>query len=128
MTCLLDSHALLWAMLEPERIPSATRQILENSARVVSAASAWELAIKHSKGKLDFGELNDPTEFLELAKDKLHFSYLPIHFNEALLAASLPEHHNDPFDRMLIAQTNIHGLRLISCDTQFDAYGVQRVW
>ena len=127
MRLLLDTHALLWWVGDDARLPASVNPLLENGmAEVyVSAASAWEIAIKARSGKLDPGPLL-PGFAAEIQRQG--FMPLPITLNHAERAGLLAAVHSDPFDRMLIAQAQVENLRLVSNEQIFDRYGVVRVW
>lgn len=120
MNLLLDSHTLLWALHDPARLVADARAAVSDSRRAVyySAASAWELEIKASKGKLTL-----PEDWLATA-DETGFLQLPITASDARRSAHLPWHHSDPFDRLLIAQALSHGLRIATRDPLIAAYDV----
>ena len=120
MNVLLDSHALLWALHDPARIAPAARAALSDTRRTVyfSAASAWELEIKVATRKLSL-----PDSWL-VAAEETGFVHLPITASDARVSARLPWHHQDPFDRMLIAQAMVNGLQLATRDPLFGAYDV----
>jgi PIN domain nuclease of toxin-antitoxin system len=121
---LLDTHAFLWWAKDERLLPDLPRSVIANAGNriFVSLASAWEIAIKISIGKLlDPGAI---PEILERAK----FTPLEIAFDHIEQCKSLPLYHRDPFDRMLIAQAMAEDLTLVSNETVFDAYGVARVW
>ena len=121
MRLLLDTHALLWALSAPDRLAATSREAIEDGQNEVfaSTASAWELSIKQALGKLEFdGDLR-----AELAAAA--FLVLPVGLEHALAVRSLPLHHRDPFDRMLIAQATIEGLTIVTRDRQFEPYGSQ---
>lgn len=121
MSLLLDTHILLWWLSDDPLLPAAAREAIaspENEV-IVSAASAWEIAIKKSAGRLDAPD--DLVEALE-AND---FETLPITPAHAIAAGTLPPHHSDPFDRMLIAQARTDGLTLITVDKRFPQYDVE---
>lgn len=120
MNLLLDSHALLWALHDPRRLSAKTIREIENPARTVfySAASAWEIELKASRGKLKL-----PDEWLSVAEET-GFRELPITAAEARASARLPWHHSDPFDRVLVAQALEHGLRIATRDSLIKPYGV----
>jgi PIN domain nuclease of toxin-antitoxin system len=125
---LLDTHALLWWYAGDRRLsPRARRAIGDASNEVlVSAVSAWEIAIKERLGKLDDTRALT-SDFAEwLAREK--FYQLSITFDHALRAGQLAGPLRDPFDRMLIAQASIEGLLLVSNEAVFDPYGVRRYW
>jgi PIN domain nuclease of toxin-antitoxin system len=93
---------------------------------LVSAATIWELAIKAAIGKLS---LSQPYRlWMNKAMSDLRASLLPVSIDYADAQAGLPFHHRDPFDRLIIAQSLIEGISVVSADGQFDAYGVNRVW
>lgn len=125
---LLDTHALLWFLLGDERLPERARAaILEPSAHVfVSAVSAMEVATKFRLGKLpaaDFLVRN----WARLMADQL-FEELPISTAHALRAGMLAIPHRDPFDRLLIAQSQAEEAALVSNEAAFDQWGVIRLW
>ncbi len=120
MALLLDTHALLWWLAEPTRLSVKTRSLIaDRGTRVlVSAASAWEIAIKRTLGRLDC-----PAN-LEAILDEQGFEALPISIAHALEVATLPLHHADPFDRILVAQARIEGLGIVTADARIADYGV----
>jgi len=120
---LLDTHALLWWLSsDPSLSPAAREAIARPDADVaVSAASAWEISIKTALGKLTApGDLE-----AQLARHR--FTPLPITVAHALLAGSLPGHHDDPFDRMLVAQARTERMTLVTRDPRIGLYGVPTV-
>ena len=121
MTLLLDTHVLLWWLTEDERLTPAMRTAIAEpqTSVAVSAASAWEMAIKAARGKLRIPE--DLAEEME----RQGFEGLPVTVEDGLAAGALPRHHDDPFDRMLIAQARVEGLTLVSEGAAFAAYGVR---
>lgn len=122
MRLLIDTHIFLWACDEPGRINEFARRAIATSANIVlvSAASAWEIAIKAASGKLDF-----PVERWEEMAANLGFITLPISAAHALEAGSLPRHHTDPFDRMLIAQARLGAFALVTSDRKIAQYDVR---
>jgi PIN domain nuclease of toxin-antitoxin system len=120
MRLLLDTRALVWWLAnDPTFRAEAREAMLEGRSFVaVSAASAWELAIKSAAGKLSAPE--DLPEQLE----RHRFVPLPITIAHALAAGSLPPHHDDPFDRMLVAQAQLEGLTVVTRDPRIGAYDV----
>jgi PIN domain nuclease of toxin-antitoxin system len=116
---LLDTHVLIW-WDEGRRLSAEARRAIHEADEVfVSAASAWEVAIKTSLGRLR------PTRTVEDAAADSGFVELPVTFQHATCVASLPLHHRDPFDRLLAAQSEVEGLTLITRDPAFEPYGVQ---
>ena len=128
MRLLLDTHAFLWWLTVSERLSIPANRAIsdEENDVLVSAASAWEIATKHRLGRLPDVE----TLALDIAGAIAHqdFQELPITVADAVLAGSLPGPHRDPFDRILIAQAQNHDLVLVSSETLFDQYAVQRLW
>ena len=127
MNLLIDSHALLWWLGATDKLSSRARDALRSPVNrvYVSAAVAWELAIKVNLGKLDAGELLPDLPRVLFEKG---FRRLAISMDHALRAGTLPRHHNDPFDRMLVAQAQALGFAVVSADMEFDRYGVARIW
>lgn len=123
---LLDTHALLWFLEDDPRLPSSLRSLIEDSDRVfASVVSLWEIAIKLSINKLTLKfEFQDLPNFL----DELEINVLSLAFEDTNRYVSLPLHHRDPFDRMLIAQAMTNSLAIASADPAFDAYPIQRMW
>jgi PIN domain nuclease of toxin-antitoxin system len=120
---LLDTHVFLWWLEEHRRITPSLRTSIGSSSRVfVSAASAWEAAIKASLGKLRI-----PGSF-EQGVEACGFDKLRIEFRHAERAGRLPAHHGDPFDRMLVAQAMSERLTLVSADRQLEPYEVPILW
>lgn len=128
MRVLLDTHALVWALAEPDRLSSRARAALADPATVafVSLVSAWELAILQG---LERVRLQVPLAALFTeGLAALGIQLLPIRLAHIAGVAALPQHHRDPFDRLLAAQALIEGVPLASADPIFDAYGVNRIW
>lgn len=128
MRLLLDTHALLWWLAgDARRLSRRARAAIADEGNVVhvSAASAWEISTKQRLGKLDAGVLVG--RFTGTIADQA-FVPLPISLDHAERAGSLPGTHRDPFDRMLIAQAQAENLVLVSNETVFDAFGIQRRW
>jgi PIN domain nuclease of toxin-antitoxin system len=125
---LLDTHAWIWMLASPERLCEEAQTALANSDNEVflSVASAWEAGIKHTLGKLS---LPAPLPSLaELSVQKFNIQVLPIALNHALTAATLPPHHRDPFDRMLVAQRDVEGLILVTADEAIRRYDGACLW
>ena len=120
---LLDTHVFLWWRTDDPRLGAAAREaIAQADVVLVSAASAWEAAIKARLGRLRL-----PQPFASGVADS-GFRELPVRFGHAERAAELPRHHDDPFDRMLIAQAQIEHLRCVTRDPAFSAYRVPTLW
>jgi PIN domain nuclease of toxin-antitoxin system len=117
---LLDTHVVLWWRRADRRLPRHVRRAIASAPSVyVSAASAWEVAIKSAIGRL---RIDDP---FEAHVRDAGFEPLPITFAHAAEAGCLPPHHTDPFDRMLVAQARVEGLVLVTHDRDLVAYDVR---
>lgn len=128
MALLLDTHALLWFLSGDERLSVRPRKAIgdETPQVFVSAAVAWEIGIKHALGKLP-GAASIATDFATMIEGN-GFEPLDITVAHAQRAGALPPHHNDPFDRMLVAQALAEDLIVVSNEKIFDRYGVRRLW
>lgn len=128
MRLLLDTHAILWTLLDAAELSARARKAIADEANdiVISAVSAMEITLKHRLGKLA-----QATPFLrdgQLALDGFDFAPLDISFDHAGLAGSMDISHKDPFDRLLIAQARIEDMVLLSNEKIFDGFGVTRIW
>jgi PIN domain nuclease of toxin-antitoxin system len=123
MKLLLDTHVLLWWLDDPRQLSSASVAAICDPANevFVSAASAWEIAIKKSLGKLDA-----PDNLVD-AMNTCRFFPLPIAINHALAIQVLPACHHDPFDRMLLAQAKVEGMTIVTRDAEMLGYDVPRI-
>ena len=126
---LLDTHALLWVLLDPERIPAETLATVRapETAVYVSAVSAWEIGTKHRLGKLHGAEavVNGYREHL----DVLRAEELPITGHHALTAGTLPWAHRDPFDRVIAAQGMLESLPVVTSDAALTEFpGIRVLW
>ena len=127
MRLLLDTHVVLWMLLDPDRLPARAAAAIRNpdTEVVVSAATAWELAIKESVGKL---ELPGPVAtWLPDVCDRSGLQWLDVTPRHALRVAALPWHHRDPFDRLLAAQA-ADRYTVVTRDPLFERYGVSTLW
>lgn len=124
MKVLLDTHILLWWVLDDPKLSTAHREIISDPANeiCVSSASGWEIATKHRLGKLP--EAGDVPVRLSYYVRKAGFLVLEISLEHALAAGALSGEHKDPFDRMLIAQARLENLPVITVDSVFQRYGV----
>jgi PIN domain nuclease of toxin-antitoxin system len=123
---LLDTHTLIWFLDNDSRLPIGTKEQIESAESVfVSIVSLWEIAIK-----INIGKLTLKTNFQAIEQNLIEqdISILPIDIAALQTDLNLPLHHREPFDRILIAQSIDLALTIISCDIQFDAYPVTRLW
>lgn len=123
---LIDTHTLLWALLQVDKLSEDVKDVLSNSEGIyVSIVSLWEIAIKQSIGKLDviysLEEIAD-----ECVKVKINI--MQIHPKHLDAIKQLPHIHNDPFDRLLIAQAKTEGMKLITKDGKIAKYDIETVW
>ncbi len=128
MRLLLDTHTLIWWFVGDMRLSQSARTAISDDANdiFVSAASAWEIATKFRLGKLP--SVAGIAADLGSAINGQGFSPLAVSLRHGQAAGALPGPHQDPFDRMLIAQAMLDNLVLVSNETQFDIYGVARLW
>lgn len=128
MRLLLDTHAVLWYVDQEHLLSRASHAAISDPANdlLLSAGSIWELAIKVGIGKLT---LSSPyRQWITQALTDLRASLLPINVEHADVQVTLPKHHGDPFDRLLIAQATVEGIPIVSGDSIFDQYGITRIW
>jgi PIN domain nuclease of toxin-antitoxin system len=128
MNLLLDTQAFLWWAVNSDRLtPSAAAAIADPASRVlVSVASAWEIAIKASAGRL---QLAAPVEsYVPELLERFRFEALAIDLAHALRAGSLPRHHGDPFDRMIVAQGQVEDMPIVTADPLIGLYDVETIW
>lgn len=128
MNLLLDTHSFIWFVEDNPSLSSHARMFIEEPTNDVflSIASVWEMAIKVSLGKLGLSEPFDLFIPNQLLLNDI--TLLDITVSHTLHVATLPFHHRDPFDRLLIAQSLVEGMPFISIDSVFDAYSVNRLW
>jgi PIN domain nuclease of toxin-antitoxin system len=121
---LLDTHAFIWAARDPARLSARAAAAIEDADNdvFVSAVSAWEIAIKRARGRLRFPDVDEPM----LAA--LRIVELPIRLRHAAAIGTLPDHHRDPFDRMLLAQARADDLTIVSHDRAFTDYDAPVLW
>ena len=128
MRALLDTHTFLWWVLDLPRLSSKSRAILEDGANelLLSAASAYEIALKARSGRLTLPE--SPEAYVPARLITNGFSRLPIDLGHALRAGTLPWIHRDPFDRLLVAQAQMEGLAILTADPVISRYDVETIW
>jgi len=124
---LLDTHCWLWLQTTPERLPAKLLDTLADRSvdLFLSAASAWELGIKHAAGRIELPE--SPGEYVREGMRRSGVRELSMSHSHALEAAALPPHHRDPFDRMLVAQARLERLTLVTADRILTAYDVDLI-
>ena len=125
MRYLLDTQIWLWSLVSPDRMGSEVASIVDNpdNTLILSAASTWEISIKYRLGRLPLPE--PPEEFIlpRLTRDGIES--LPIQHHHAARVAALPDHHRDPFDRLLIAMAQADFMTILTSDRQFQPYDVE---
>ena len=128
MTILLDTHAFLWWITNDRQLSTTAEAFIRDKKNdlLLSAASAWEIAIKNSLGKLPLPE--PPEVFIPRQMLINQTRPLPISVEHALAVSGLPPHHRDPFDRLLVAQAKTENIPLLSADAILKPYAVQVLW
>lgn len=128
MQFLLDTHTFLWFINDSYQLSQNAKAIMESEADLIlSIASLWEIAIKFSLGKLSLP--NDQYEsFISEQLALNDIDVLPVTIKHLTILSTLPFYHRDPFDRLLIAQATVEQISIISADSMFDNYPIQRLW
>ncbi len=128
MNVLLDTHTLLWSVINPQPLSKRAVHLLEEKSNVflISAASAWEIATKVRLRKLPGAEAFERDFLSEI--QSLGYILLPIEAETALRAGRLVAAHGDPFDRIIAAQALALDIPVISIDARLDAFGIRRIW
>jgi PIN domain nuclease of toxin-antitoxin system len=123
--CLLDTHILLWWLCNSPRLHPQIRKLIANPDNeiYISSASVWEASIKRALGKLEFDD-----EELLTAIEASGFREIAMTVRHGIIAGGLPRYHDDPFDRMLIAQAQVEGFSIITHDAKFKDYNVPIIW
>lgn len=121
---LLDTNAVLIALTDPGRLPAAVRNALLSGPNSLSVVSYWEVLLKSMKGALDVG---DPRSWWRDALDQLAATPLALRADHVAELYTLPPHHKDPFDRMLIAQAMAEALDLVTIDGEIPRYASERL-
>jgi PIN domain nuclease of toxin-antitoxin system len=125
---LLDTHTFLWWNMDNPQLSSQVREIISNGSNEIylSAASAWEIAIKAAHGRLTL-----PLPPLDYVPDRMRihrFQPLSVQISHALLVSDLPPHHRDPFDRLLIAQSMLESIPILTQDEEITRYHIETIW
>ena len=128
MKYLLDTNVWLWSLWEPERISRRAREVVADLSHAVSlsAVTSWEIAIKSAAGKLKLPE--SPTSYVPRRMADQGLRPLPVSHPHALAVFTLPLHHRDPFDRLLIAQARLEDMILVTADRIIEKYPVEILW
>ena len=128
MKVLLDTHTFLWWITDDNRLSSSAREIITNGDNelFLSAATGWEIAIKAQLGRIKLPK--EPNSFIAEQLRLNSIQSLPIHMSHALHVYSLPNHHRDPFDRLIIAQAQLENLPILTIVPQIAKYKVKVFW
>lgn len=128
MRALLDTHAFLWWNMDDPQLSATARDFIAEGANEIflSAATAWEIAVKCNRGRLELPE--PPERYVAGRMSHYGFQALPIQISHALHVAGLPTIHQDPFDRLLVAQSRLEGLPIITGDREIARYPVAVIW
>lgn len=128
MNALLDTCTFLWLALEPQRISPAARQVLDDprSVRQLSQASVLEIVLKHRAGKLPLPD--PPEQWIPSRREFFHVEDLPLDERVIYRSAVLPDGHDDPFDRLIVAHAIESGGTVLSPDTPLSLLGASRIW
>ncbi len=128
MRLLLDTHTLIWFVLNNPRLSTTARALIFNPANdiLISPATYWEIAIKVSSSNYILNEPYD--DFIKRAIEGNNMAILPIEPKHTSALIGLPYHHRDPFDRLIIAQAIVEGIPIVGVDAKFDDYPVTRLW
>ena len=127
MRLLLDTHTFLWFIDDHPRLSSNAKSLLESdNDLLLSTASLWEIAIKLSIGKLALPQPFEPFVREQLSINAIDI--LEIDLSHLGAVSTLPFHHRDPFDRLLVAQASVEQIPIVSADVEFDAYSIERRW
>ena len=128
MRLLLDTHAFLWFVLDDPKLSSSARALIADPANdvLLSPSTYWEIAIKVSLNKLDLHTSYE--DFMTRGIEGNQFEILPIETRHTAVVSTMPSHHRDPFDRLIIAQATVENIGVVSVGSDFDSYGVTRLW
>ncbi len=128
MRALLDTYTFLWWNMDDPQLSAMARGILADGANEIflSAASAWEIAIKYARGRIELPE--PPERYVAARMAHYGFQALPIQISHALHVAELPPIHQDPFDRLLVAQSRLEDLPILTGDREIARYPTAVIW
>ncbi|RPI09671.1 MAG: type II toxin-antitoxin system VapC family toxin [Acidobacteriales bacterium] len=127
MRLLLDTHAFLWAIAQPEKLSKRAARLITDEANqlLLSTASLWEIVLKVQAGKL---KLPGERDFLPQQLASLNVECLPVEADHVMALLSLPTHHRDPFDRLLAAQCQVEHLAILTADAAVREYPIETIW
>lgn len=125
MKVLLDTHSLVWAISQPERLSPRGLKILEKHEMLASVVSLWELILKKSKKD---GLIENPVEWWNLLVANQGIQVISVHARHVVALDRLPDIHKDPFDRLLVAQAVVEGASILSRDRALSVYDVPVIW
>lgn len=128
MNLLLDTHVFIWWSISPKRLSAQAKKLIADTDNglFLSLASIWEMQIKIQLGKLELDI--SLVELIQQQQEVNELNLLSIELNHIYALSSLSNHHKDPFDRLIIAQSIVENINLISIDKVFDKYSVNRIW
>lgn len=128
MRALLDTHTFLWWITDDARLSTRARKLIEDGHNKLyfSAASGWEIAIKAQLGRISFPK--EPGAFIPSQLARNAIEVLPVTLSHALHVHGLPSHHRDPFDRLLVAQSQVEDMPILTADPLLGKYTVETVW
>ncbi|OJX38409.1 MAG: twitching motility protein PilT [Chloroflexi bacterium 44-23] len=128
MRALLDTHTFLWWNMNDPQLSTMVKEIISDGSNEIylSAASVWEIAIKVGKGRLLLPE--EPGPYIASRMKSNHFSALPIQISHTVKVYNLPHYHEDPFDRLLIAQSQMEKLILLTINPEIRKYQIETIW
>lgn len=128
MKALLDTHTFLWWNMDDGRLSEIARTLISDGRNEIffSAASAWEIALKHEKGRIQLPEA--PWKYISTRLSLHQFQPLAIQISHAVHTSQLPPHHGDPFDRLLIATAQLENMPILTADEKIARYDVEVIW
>jgi len=128
MKVLMDTHTFLWWNLDDPQLSPTARAVISDSRNelFLSAASAWEIAIKAARGRLPLPE--EPDAYIASRLTLHHIQALPVHISHAAQVFHLPDLHRDPFDRLLVAQAQLEQMPILTSDADIRRYDIETIW
>jgi PIN domain nuclease of toxin-antitoxin system len=128
MRFILDTHTFLWWITDHEMLSEHARHVIQDGDNTLylSVASGWEIAIKARLGRLELS--GEPQKVIPEQMSRNAIQVLPIQMSHALRVYALPDHHRDPFERMLVAQAQVEELPILTSDPQIAQYDIDVVW